>query len=361
MRTRSCTPNLPGRAPLRVAIISPTFGGFGGLEAFVLAIVAGLPPTPELEVRLIFKLVSGCEVKRELVSAFGAVGSRVQFVERGSAALWRTIAWSDVVHAQNASPDVVLLARLRRRKLLINMINHRVPGNWLRRLMWDFCLRRGDRRFYISDFVRRSWEGVPSWPGSEVVFPICELAEGILPPAQRRGFVFAARWIANKGLDTLVEAYAQARLDPVDWPLTLIGDGPLRPEIERRVATLGLGGIAMPGFVGQSAKAAAIRAARWMVVPPNTNEDFGLTAIEARHLGVPCIITRDGGVPEAAGTEALSCQPGDIAGLAACLKTAASMVEEEYGTRARRTRETLLPCLAAPIFYATAYRELAGL
>jgi glycosyltransferase involved in cell wall biosynthesis len=36
-----------------------------------------------------------------------------------------------------------------------------------------------------------------------------------------------------------------------------------------------------------------------------TREDFGLTAVEARNLGVPCIITRDGGLPEAGGKQAL--------------------------------------------------------
>ncbi len=342
-----------------MAIVSPTFGGFGGLEAFVLAIVAGLPVTPDLEVRLIFKGTVNFAPSRELAAAVAPLGARVQFVARGSAELRRAIGWAQVVHAQNASPDVVLFAKLRRRRLLINVINHRQPGRSLHQRLWDFCLRRADRRFYISDFVRRTWEGATPWPRSEVVFPICELPAGPKPVAVRRGFVFAARWIANKGVDTLVEAYAQAQLDPVAWPLRLIGDGPLRPEIERRIAALGVRGIEVPGFVAQDVKAEAIRSARWMVVPPDTNEDFGLTAIEARNVGVPCIITRDGGVPEAAGEEALACAPGDSAGLAACLRAAAAMPEAEYVARATRTRDTLAARLAGPEFYAAAYRKLA--
>jgi glycosyltransferase involved in cell wall biosynthesis len=342
----------------RVAIISPTFGGYGGMEAFALAIARGLPPTADLEVRLVFKRTQGFTLRSELSEAVAPLGGRVSFVDRGSAALRAAIAWADLVHAMNPSPDVVLGAKLRRRRVLINVINHRVPGKSLRQRLWDFCLRRGDRRFYISDFVRRSWEGASPWRRSDVVFPICELAKGVLPPEQRRGFVFAARWVGNKGLDTLVNAYAEAALDPTVWPLVLVGDGPLREMIERSVAEGALRGVAMPGFVTQEKKAELIRSARWMVVPPNTNEDFGLTAIEARHLGVPCIITRDGGVPEAAGQEALTCAPGDVAGLAACLRQAAKMSDEEYAARAKRTRETLLPQLAGPEFYARAYREL---
>jgi len=345
---------------LRVAIICPTFGGYGGLEAFVLTLMAGLPPTPELEVRLFFKQTVQFELRPELTRAVAPLGPRVQFVKRGSGPLWAAIGWAQVVHGQNPSPDVVFLSKLRRRSLLINVINHRQAGQTWRQRCWDFALRRADRRFYISNFVRRTWEGEKRWPDSHVVFPICELAGDPQPPAARRGFVFAARWIANKGIDTLVEAYAQARLDPHTWPLRLIGDGPLRPEIERMIATRGLRGIEVLGFLSQEAKADAIRTARWMVVPPHTNEDFGLTAVEARHLRVPCVITRDGGVPEAAGEEALSCAPGDVAGLAACLRTAAAMSEAEYSERSRRTYETLLPQLAGPGFYATVYRELAG-
>jgi glycosyltransferase involved in cell wall biosynthesis len=133
----------------------------------------------------------------------------------------------------------------------------------------------------------------------------------------------------------------------------------LRAPIERRIAALGVRGIEVLGFLSQEAKAEVIRTARWMVVPPNTGEDFGLTAIEARALEVPCVITRDGGVPEAAGEEAIACAPGDVAGLAACLRAAAAMPEAEYAARARRTFETLQPRLARPEFYAAVYRELA--
>ncbi len=79
-----------------------------------------------------------------------------------------------------------------------------------------------------------------------------------------------------------------------------------------------------------------------MVVPPNTKEDFGLTAVEARNLGVPCIITRDGGLPEAGGRQALICEPNDPRALAELLQQAAAMSETEYAERAtphaRRTR-----------------------
>lgn len=344
---------------VRVAIVSPTFGGYGGLEAFVLALVAGLQAAPDLTIHLYFKRTAGFELSTELREAVAGLADRISFVPRASGALASAILRADVVHAQNPSPDVVLFAKASRRPLLINVINHRRSPGGARSLLWRYALRRADGRFYISEFVRRTWEGNSAWPNSQVVFPISALPEGPLPSAERRGFVFAARWIPNKGIDTLVDAYAAAQLDPVVWPLTLVGDGPLRPEIERRISRHGVRGVSMPGFVAADEKAAFIRSARWMVVPPNTNEDFGLTAIEARHVGVPCIITRDGGVPEAAGDEALACEPGDVRGLADRLREAAGMSELEYERRARSTRESLARQLAGPEFYGQTYRRMA--
>ena len=346
--------------PVRVAIVSPTFGGYGGMEAFALALLRQAATRADLDVRLYFKPVRGFALRPELERAMREQGPRIQWVDRASRALWRAVREADVVHAFNASPDVVAAARLAGRPLLVHAINHRVPGASLRQRAWDFCLRRAQRRFYISEFVRRSWEGAATRPGSAVVFPVSELPEGVRPPAERRGFVFAARWIENKGLEVLVEAYAQAGLDPVKSPLRLIGDGPLRERVQARIAALGVRGIERLGFVGAGEKAEAIRSARWLVVPPHTQEEFGRTAIEARAVGVPCIATRDGGVPEAAGAEALLCAPRDVAGLAQCLRLADAMDEAEYAARAERTRLSLARELPAADFYAKVYRQMAA-
>jgi glycosyltransferase involved in cell wall biosynthesis len=186
------------------------------------------------------------------------------------------------------------------------------------------------------------------------------LPEGWTAPNERRGFAFIGRWIANKGIETLVDAYALAELDPEKWPLVLMGNGPLRSLIEYAIQKRGIHGIRVLGFVDEAVKTEEIKNARWMVVPPNTKEDFGLTAIEARHLGVPCIITRDGGLPEAGGTQALICEPNDPAALAELLRQAAAMDAGEYAERARRTRKELAAELEPIEFYAQSYRRLAG-
>lgn len=349
-----------GERGLRVAIVSPTFGAYGGMEAFVLAIARGLRGADDVEVKVFFKQARGFMLADPLAAAVRGLGVPVEFIARGGVSLVRAVAWADVVHGQNASPDAALAARLLQRPLLMTMHAHRWPGGSLRQRAWRWALGAADRRFFVSEFVRRTWEGEAPRAGSEVVFPICELAEGVKRPEARSGFVFVARWIPNKGVDTLVAAYAQARLDPERWPLCLVGDGPLRGEVLREIGERNLRGVETPGFLPQAEKAEAIRSARWMVVPPNTREDFGLTAIEARALGVPCIATRDGGVPEAAGEAALLCEPGDVAGLATCLQAAAAMDEREYAVRAEQTKTTLAAQLRGPEFYRRVYLKMAS-
>ncbi len=217
-------------ARLKIALVSPTMGGYGGLEAFVLALASGLAADDRLEVRTVFKRAPGFVLQHELRVAAVHMDSRVEFVGRASRELFGILAQADIVHVQNPCPDVVFPARLLGKKLLVNVINHTGNGRSLHERLWRLGLRFAHRRFYISEFVRRTWEGDAAWTRSEVVFPVCELAEGILPVTGRRGFAFVARWIPNKGIETLVEAYRRAQLDPVQWPLVLMGDGPLRQK-----------------------------------------------------------------------------------------------------------------------------------
>jgi glycosyltransferase involved in cell wall biosynthesis len=116
--------------------------------------------------------------------------------------------------------------------------------------------------------------------------------------------------------------------------------------------------VCAPGFVSSTEKADYIRRCRFAVIPPNTHEDFGLVPIEARHLGLPCLITRDGGVPEAAGRHCLSCEPGDVEGLKNLLLHAAAMSESDYRFLASAAHESLESELVKPAFYAHEYERM---
>ena len=342
--------------PIKLLLVSPCQGAYGGIEAFVMAVAAAVRREPDFEVRVVFKKTRHFAKQPSLKQMLH--GESVDFCERADKDLVAAIRWADIVHLQNASPDVVLLTKLFRKRLVLTIHNY-MPRRWnAHRLLWRLSARFAEARWYNSQFVWDTWEGDRKRPGSRKVSTTSKLPEGWTSPEERLGFAFIGRWIANKGIDTLVDAYAMAELDREKWPLVLMGDGPLRSLIEYAIHKRALSGFRVLGFVDEGTKTQEMQNARWVVVPPNTREDFGLTAVEARHLGVPCIITRDGGLPEAGGRDALSCEPADPVGLARLLEQASRMSETEYAERAARTREDLAIELEPMEFYTRAYRHI---
>ena len=116
---------------------------------------------------------------------------------------------------------------------------------------------------------------------------------------------------------------------------------PLRKEVLHTIQKRRIQGVQMPGFVSESERHSYTREAKWMVTPPHTKEDLGLTPLEARTVGVPCIASTDGGVKETAGTHALFCKPGDTDSLLHCLRVAVKMKETEYAEKVKLTKKGL--------------------
>jgi glycosyltransferase involved in cell wall biosynthesis len=213
-------------------------------------------------------------------------------------------------------------------------------------------------RWYNSHFVWKTWEPDQPDPASFCVPPTSRLAPADVAPDARRGFVFLGRFVPGKGADVLLEAYKQAKLNPGVWPLTFIGDGPLGRALKDRSVGERIDGVRFAGFIDGEMKARTLGGAKWLVAPSHWQEPFGLVAREARSLGVPCIVTRDGGLPEAAGRDALVCEPGDVDGLTTLLRRAASMPWEEYVRRAGRTKEDLRHQQVPLSFYLDTYLTL---
>jgi glycosyltransferase involved in cell wall biosynthesis len=321
----------------------------------VLAVADAVRREPDFDVRICFKKTKGFALHPNFAAMLR--GEPVMFVDRAGSELTNAIKWADIVHLQNASPDVVWFSKLFGKRIVLTIHNY-MRREWsLHRMLWRLSARLADARWYNSDFVWKTWESRKR-RGSRKVPTTSKLPEGWTPPDERTGFLFIGRWIANKGIETLVDAYTQADLDREKWPLFLLGDGPLRSAIQAKIDKHHAGGIQIEGFVDEATKAQRMQRTRWVVVPPNTNEDFGLTAVEARNLGVPCIITRDGGLPEAGGAQALICEPNDARALAGLLERASKMSETEYADRATRTRAELASELEPLNFYARSYRSV---
>jgi glycosyltransferase involved in cell wall biosynthesis len=98
--------------------------------------------------------------------------------------------------------------------------------------------------------------------------------------------LFVGRLSQEKGLSTLLAALKQLG---GKIPLLVAGDGPLRPELEALVQRLGLAGVRFLGRVDRQAVFAAMKRARFLVVPSECYENFPMTVVEAYACGTPTI------------------------------------------------------------------------
>ncbi|AWM34326.1 hypothetical protein DDQ68_16965 [Hymenobacter nivis] len=344
-----------GISTKNLLIIGSTLGPYGGMEAFMITLAEAATHWPEFEVKLCFKMVKGHEPAPDLVEQANAVCSQVYFVQSSSLQLLKLITWADVLHIQNTPPDVVFSASLLRKKILLTVHNWRRRTLNLHNVLWGLSVQLAHRRWFNSKFVWDTWEPNEKSATSDSFPTVSKLPEGWCPPEQRRGFLFIGRWIPGKGLEEIVRAYSQCNLDPKAWPLTLLGNGPLKPTVLALITELGLTSVNLPGFVEVEVKEKLLASTCWLLAPANTKEDLGLTPIEARNVGVPSIVTRDGGLPEAGGPAALVAEPGDVDDLARCMRLAVDMGEQEYRKRGELAKASLDGYLRPLTFYRDAY------
>jgi len=345
---------------MRILLAAPTFGVYGGIEVFVMTLADWLRRNTPHEIRVCFKVIKGCEVTPVLESRCAKLDLRYQFVRRGSLGLISNIRWADLVHSNTCSPDIALLTRATGRPLVLTVHNWFRGKRGLRNRTWYLCNRIAGWRTYNSQFVLRTWEPDGPHTGSDLIPTVSILPQRQTPIEERRGFFFISRLIENKGVDILVKAYERARIDKVRWPLTIAGEGRMGEWARVYIAANAVIGIGIVGFLSEEEKAVRIAAAMWLVAPANTKEDMGLTPIEARNVAVPAIVSRDGGLPEAAGPAALLCAPGDVADLAAQLEHAAAMSAAEYQQRATLAKESLRTYLRPMSDYVAIYDRLAA-
>jgi glycosyltransferase involved in cell wall biosynthesis len=142
-------------------------------------------------------------------------------------------------------------------------------------------------------------------------------------PAPDPEFVYCGRLTAEKGVLSLVRVFSRVRAAAPRARLTFVGEGPLRPDIERLAADLHIsdaititGWLDMPGVERHLARA-------WGLVAPSLwAEPFGQVAVEAILRGVPVVATRLGGFGETVedGITGLLYPNGDEGALFGCLQ-----------------------------------------
>lgn len=203
--------------------------------------------------------------------------------------IWNGVPWFSPVWCRR--PRIVML--------------HHVHGP-----MWDQILPgplAGAGRFlearFAPPFYRRSLTVTPSEatreelielgfrPGRVRAFP--NGVDPVFSPGGERtrdpSIVAVGRLAPVKRFELLIAAAAEAKRRVPDLTLTIVGDGPQRPELEAQIAAVGGGGwISLPGHIDHAALVAHYQRS-WLVASASLAEGWGLSITEAAGCGTPAV------------------------------------------------------------------------
>ena len=146
------------------------------------------------------------------------------------------------------------------------------------------------------------------------------------PPAESLPvrILLVGRLIEKKGVPDAVAAFAEARRRHPNIQLRIIGDGPMREQIEREIAARNAAeSITLLGPKSHAEVAEEMAAAHLFMLPCRTASDGDKEGIpnaimEAMASGLPVLSTRHAGIPECVedGVSGLLVAEGDTAALA---------------------------------------------
>jgi glycogen(starch) synthase len=269
-------------------------------------------------------------IARRDVGGIAEIGSRIS-------ALRSTFA-PELVHVNAVGPSLFFHLRATRSAAVPWLFTPHAPltnqatgldtllGEALRSADWVVCLSAAQR----ESILRLAPEVLAR---SSVIH--CGLEPPAGPPTplpfDHPRALCLGRHVSDKGFDVALAAFARVADRFSRLRLTIAGDGPARPALERRAVDLGIAD--RVDFLGRVPDVSAtVNAATFVLMPSRWEETFGLVALEAALLGRPVVATRVGALPEVVldGETGLIVEREDAAGLAAAI---ASLLEDPERTR----------------------------
>lgn len=228
----------------------------------------------------------------------------------------------DIVHAHFGSDGGLVLPICQRLHipLIVTCHGHDVTQQiqpWNSFLTWDNAVRRAlllrrnlaldkaNRIIAVSQFIRSQLLSLGVAAQKVVVHYIGIDRQQFSPQAIERQpiVLFVGRLVEKKGVRYLIQAMAHVQRQQPDVELVIIGDGPLRSQLQTLADSLAV----KAKFLGQQSPD---QVRRWMncaqvfcgpsvVADSGDAEGFGMVFAEAQAMGLPVASFASGGVAEA--------------------------------------------------------------
>jgi glycosyltransferase involved in cell wall biosynthesis len=207
--------------------------------------------------------------------------------------------------------DVIQLARALCIPLLVTFHgwdvtegDDRLPRRYVRRR--DLLGAYAARLICVSEFVRNralakgfpAAKAVVHYTGIDTEFFRADPTVGRCPIV-----LFVGRLIPNKGCAYLIRALAAVQKVRPGVRLVVIGDGPLRKELEAHasavLAEYEFLGVQSPAIVREWMNRSAVFCVPSVTIDRGVSEGFGMVFAEAQAMGLPVVSFVTGGIPEA--------------------------------------------------------------
>ena len=152
-----------------------------------------------------------------------------------------------------------------------------------------------DRYIVTTEFVRNKLVegGLPAEKitvKTNFIFPDPGMREGTGEYA-----LCVSRLVPEKGVRTVLEAFKRM---PNTIPLRIVGDGPLRSELEAQRNGQNLSNVRFEGWLPRQRGLESMSGARFLISASEWFEPFGMNIVEAFACGVPVITSSSGGPQE---------------------------------------------------------------
>lgn len=296
--------------PPKVFLMANTLETGGGERQF--AVLAGGLGSSTLSIQL------GC-LRKKGAFAEGLNGIR-EFrpggslfgleAQRARLALWRHLKQQDiaVAHSFDFYSNLMLIPAARLAKVPVVMGSHRQLGDlmswprfWAQQSMFRFCDRVVCNSRAGADYLRRR-AGLPQRKLAVIPNGLPEAAFAETSPAlPRRPGVMRVGMIARmndpaKNHSAFLRIAVQVAEKHRHVEIVLVGDGPLRPQLEQQAIALGLGNRVV--FLGERTDVPAVLASLDVSVLTSVSESLSNVIMESMAAGIPVVAASVGGNPE---------------------------------------------------------------
>jgi glycogen(starch) synthase len=233
----------------------------------------------------------------------------------GCFALWRLYRSADVLLLSNLSIKLLYPLFFMRRRF---GLSHHSESAWSTRIkrmipapLYKNIMSRAVH-FVTSDFIGKK-SGLPYVVTHPFANPAHLTPGDVIAPALRKGVIFVGRFVEGKGVLFLLEHWQEVGVRLGEDELTIVGDGELCEEVNKKVTELNKAGckVTCVGSLSLEDTAKAMQHAAFSIVPSLWEEPFGAVASESLAAGAITIHSSRGGLSETTGGFGFQFDPDD--------------------------------------------------